>query len=74
METDMIPVEKLDAIKEKLIELNKKNAEANRLYKMGADETRRLYMKVEQIIKLVERAKTHLSARRALLKRLKELS
>jgi hypothetical protein len=71
---DMIPVEKLDAIKETLIALNIKYAEANRLYKKAADETLREHAKVEDLIKLVERAKTHLSARRTLLKRLKELS
>jgi hypothetical protein len=70
----MIPVDKLDAIKETLIALNIKYAEANRLYKKAADETLREHAKVEDLIKLVERAKTHLSARRTLLKRLKELS
>jgi hypothetical protein len=72
METSMIPVEKLDEIKELLVELMGKVAEESKLRKLMADEAARRYLEVRELIELTERAKTHLSARRTLLRRLKD--
>jgi hypothetical protein len=73
METRIVPVEKLEDVKRNLLELNEKYAETHRLYKLAAEEVYKRHEEITELISLTERAKTHLSARRSLFRRLKAL-